>query len=138
MPVAVVERIYDQMGHWRRADNLGDAELWMLDHHARSLLDICGACERIQKTPISVSYRWFIRQSMLIYLVTLPWGLIETFGFYEIPATMLLGYFMIGLEIIAEEIEDPFGHSEDDLLLDDLCHTIEKGVAQVMDEPLAS
>jgi hypothetical protein len=39
------------------------------------LMDICGACERIQKTPISQSYRWFIRQSIAIYLLTLPWGL---------------------------------------------------------------
>lgn len=131
-PAFIAERIYDQIERWRRADLLGDAELWFLDHHARALMDICGACERIQKTPISISYRTFIRQSIAIYLFTLPWGLIETFGFYEIPATMLLAYFMIGLETIAEEIEDPFGDSEDDLLLDELCRTIENSVDQIM------
>jgi putative membrane protein len=95
---------------------------------------ICGACERIQKSPISVSYRWFIRQSIGIYLLTLPWGFIGSFGFWTIPAVTMLAYFMIGVEMIAEEIEDPFGMSEDDLLLDDLCHTIEVSVHSILGE----
>ena len=100
----------------------------MLDQHATSLMNVCGACERIQKSPISASYRWFIRQMIGIYLLTLPWGLVETFGWWTIAAASLLSYFMIGVEMIAEEIEDPFGVTEDDLRLDALCHTIESSV----------
>jgi predicted membrane chloride channel (bestrophin family) len=39
---------------------------------------------------------------------------------------------MIGVEMIAEEIEDPFGDSEDDLRLDDLCRTIDVSVCEIM------
>ena len=53
-------------------------------------MNICGACERIQKSPISISYRWFIRQSIAIYLLTLPWGLMEEFDWWTIPAVAML------------------------------------------------
>src|SRR5260221_2938451 len=95
-------------------------------------MNICGACARIQKSPISLSYRWFIRQTIAIYLLTLPWGLMRSFGWWTVPAVAMLGYFMIGVEVIAEQIEDPFGESEDDLMLEDLCETISKSVGDIM------
>jgi putative membrane protein len=138
VPAYITARIYEQFEAWRQNDQLGGFELLFLDQHASSLMNICGACERIQKSPISISYRWFIRQSIAIYLLTLPWGLIESFGLWTIPAVAMLGYFMIGVEIIAEVIEDPFGVDEDDLLLDDICRTIDRSVTGILaDEELA-
>jgi putative membrane protein len=136
VPAYISGRIYDQFEAWRRDDKLGGFELLFLDQHASSLMNICGACERIQKSPISVSYRWFIRQLIGIYLITLPWGLIESLGWWTDPAVVMLAYFMIGVEMIAEEIEDPFGTSEDDLMLDDLCQTIERSVSGILADPL--
>jgi putative membrane protein len=134
VPAYVAGRIYEQFEEWRQGDQLGGFELLFLDQHAAQLMNICGACERIQKSPISVSYRWFIRQSIAIYLLTLPWGLVATFGWWTDPAVAMLGYFMVGVEMIAEQIEDPFGVSEDDLMLDDLCHSIERSVTEMLSE----
>jgi ion channel-forming bestrophin family protein len=132
VPAYISTRIYDQFETWRQNDQLGGFELLFLDQHASSLMNICGACERIQKSPISISYRWFIRQSIAIYLLTLPWGLMESFAWWTIPAVAMLAYFMVGVEMIAETIEDPFGVTEDDLLLDDLCQTIEESVNGIL------
>src|SRR5688572_24738520 len=85
VPAYISARIYEQFEAWRRTDQLGGFELLFLDQHATSLMNICGACERIQKTPISLSYRWFIRQSIAIYLLALPWGLVQTFGWWTVP-----------------------------------------------------
>jgi putative membrane protein len=134
LPAYICTRIYDQFEAWRQSDQLGGFELLFLDQHAASLMNVCGACERIQKSPISLSYRWFIRQSIVIYLLTLPIGLVETFGWWTIVAVAMLGYFMIGIEMIAENIEDPFGTDEDDIMLDDICHTIERSVTSILAE----
>jgi putative membrane protein len=135
VPAYISARIYDQIETWRRHEQVGGFELLFLDPHAASLMNICGACERIQKSPISASYRWFIRQTIAIYLLTLPWGLLEHFGWWTIPVSGMLAYFMIGVEMIAEEIEDPFGITEDDLMLDDLCQTIERSVTDILAAP---
>lgn len=135
VPAYLSEKIYDQLERWRQADEIGGFELLFLDQHASSLMNICGACERIQKSPISISYRWFIRQSIAIYLVTLPWGLVKDFDWWTIPVMALITYFMLGVEMIAEEIEDPFGDHEDDLKLDDICRTIERSVKEIMNDP---
>ena len=128
VPSYLAQQIYRSLEQWRHSESIDGFELLMLDQHASSLMNVCGACERIQKSPISASYRWFIRQMIGIYLLTLPWGLVETFGWWTIAAASLLSYFMIGVEMIAEEIEDPFGVTEDDLRLDALCQTIEGSV----------
>ena len=132
VPAYLSEKIYDQLERWRQAEKIGGFELLFLDQHAASLMNICGACERIQKSPISVSYRWFIRQSIAIYLVTLPWGLVRDFNWWTVAVMALITYFMLGVEMIAEEIEDPFGDAEDDLQLDDLCRTIDRSVSEIM------
>ena len=44
----------------------------------------------------------------------------------------MLGYFMVGVEMIAEQIEDPFGVSKDDLMLDELCQTIDDSVTDLL------
>ena len=135
VPAFLSAKIYQQFETWRRNEQLGGFELLFLDQHAASLMNVCGACERIQKSPISLSYRWFIRQSIAIYLLALPWGLVQTFGWWTIPTVAMLGYFMIGVEMIAESIEDPFGVDEDDIKLDDLCRTIERSVQEILAEP---
>lgn len=132
VPAYISTRIYDQIEAWRQSDQVGGFELLFLDPHAASLMNICGACERIQKSPISISYRWFIRQMIVIYLITLPWGLMENFGWWTVPAAAMLAYFMIGVEMIAEVIEDPFGVTEDDLLLDELCQTIDRSMVDIL------
>jgi len=138
VPAYIAAKIYEQFEDWRQTDQLGGFELLFLDQHASSLMNICGACERIQKSPISASYRWFIRQSIAIYLLTLPWGLLRSFGWWTIPAVAMLGYFMAGIEMIAEQIEDPFGLSEDDLMLDELCATIDKSVQDILSSEVAA
>jgi ion channel-forming bestrophin family protein len=132
VPAYVSSRIYEQFEAWRQSDQLGGFELLFLDQHAASLMNVCGACERIQKSPISLSYRWFIRQSIAIYMLALPWGLMQTFGWWTVPTVAMLGYFMIGVEMIAETIEDPFGTDEDDVKLDELCQTIEQSVNGIL------
>lgn len=132
VPAFVSRSLYEQFERWRRQDQLDGFEMLFLDRHAAALMDICGACERIKKTPIAVSYRWFLRQSVAIYLLTLPWGLVEEFQVWVIPAVALIGYFMIGIELIAEDIEEPFGTGADDLKLDDLCLGIEESVSDIL------
>jgi putative membrane protein len=132
IPSYIAGRIYATINAWKRAGRISDQEVWMLDVEARSLLDVCGACERIKVTLPSISWRWFTWQVILVFLLVVPWGLVNDFGYWTVPLSMLISYFVVGGEVIARFVEEPFGHHEDHLDLDAICTAIDKSVTQIL------
>ncbi|MES3033974.1 MAG: bestrophin family ion channel [Gemmatimonadota bacterium] len=90
--------------------------------------DVMGACERIRNTPIPYSYSSYVKQFVLIYAIIMPFGLAKDFGYGAIIASMLTFFATMGLELLAEEIEEPFGGDRNDLPLDDIATVIARDV----------
>ncbi len=90
-------------------------QLIVLNSELQSFTDICGACERIKNTPIPFSYSVFIKKFIFIYIMTLPFGYVFNLGYYVIPVVAFIFYVLASLELIAEEIEDPFGNDSNDV-----------------------
>jgi len=133
VPVAITTKIYDTLMGWRRSDKIDGFTLLQLDTHARAFMDICGACERIKNTPLALSYRAFMRQGIALNLIALPWYIApEVDLWWSMPVILIGSYFLIGIELIAEDIEDPFGTDGDDLPLDQICSNIKKTVGQIL------
>jgi ion channel-forming bestrophin family protein len=132
-PLAIASEIYRLMGDWKFKGQIDGDEMRVIDAEALRLMDICGGCERIQRTRIIRSYRVFARQCVMMFLLTLPWGIVQDFGWWTVPLTTLTAYFMLGMEIVAEHVEEPFGYDDDDLDLDGMCRTISQSVADVFD-----
>jgi ion channel-forming bestrophin family protein len=133
VPAYLVTRMYESLCNWRDAKQIDGQDLMVLDEEGRNFLEICGACERIRNTGVIRSYRIFARQCVLLYLVTFPWGIAHDFGWWTFPLTAVIAYFMLGLETVAEHVEEPFGYDDDDLDLDQLCQAIETSVNEVFD-----
>ncbi|MGB0176169.1 MAG: bestrophin family ion channel, partial [Owenweeksia sp.] len=100
----------------------------------QALLDILGACERIKKTPIPFSYNVYLKIFITAYGLLLPLAMIPEFGYYAIPIVMFIFFAFIGVELMAEEIEDPFGLDCNDLPTGDIAHTIKNNVFEILDE----
>jgi putative membrane protein len=49
-----------------------------------------------------------------------------------IPVAVFIFYVLTSLELIAEEIEDPFGKEANDLPLQNMCETIQKDVSEIL------
>jgi len=105
-------------------------ELAMLEDVNR-FTDICGACERIKKTPIPYNYNIFIKKFIFVYIVTMLIGLGASFGYWTTLVAAFTFYTLASLELIAESIEDPFGSDTDDLPTDELAETIERNLKEV-------
>jgi putative membrane protein len=82
--------------------------------------DITGICERIRNTPIPFSYSSYVKQFVLVYAIVLPFGLVREFRYGTIVASMLVFFATMGLELLAVEIEEPFGTDPNDLPIDDI------------------
>ncbi|MBM77624.1 MAG: hypothetical protein CL846_04020 [Crocinitomicaceae bacterium] len=103
-----------------------------IDKQTLLLTDIIGGCERIKKTPIPYSYNIFIKTFIFIYTITLPIGLATTFLYWTVPISAFILYILASLELLAEEIENPFGTDQNDLPVEDICNTIKKNVEEIL------
>ncbi|MEZ6134158.1 MAG: bestrophin family protein [Pirellulaceae bacterium] len=136
VPLELARQLYEIVAQARAARHIDGDDLRILDAELLRLMDICGACERILKTRIVRSYRVFARQCVILFLTTLPWGVVHDFDVWCVPLTFISAYFMLGLEIVAEHVEEPFGYDEDDLDLEALCSTIQSSVDEVFNAKL--
>lgn len=107
-------------------------QLYVLNAEMQSLTDICGACERILKTPIPYSYNLFLKKFMFLYIMTLPYGFIFKFNYWTIMVVVLVFYVLMSLELIAEEIEEPFGTDANDLPTNEIAETISKNIKTII------
>ncbi len=98
------------------------------------------SCERILNTPLPFAYAIFLRKLILLYCFCLPFGLVQTLQWGSIPITLPVSFVLLGVEAIAEEIEDPFGKDENDLPLEELCQMLTKEAQEfnILQEPQES
>jgi putative membrane protein len=115
-----------------RENNISGEQLIFLNNELQSFTDICGACERIKNTPIPFSYSMFIKKFIFIYVATLPFGYVFTLGYYVIPVVAFVFYVLASLELIAEEIEDPFSGDENDIPTEMLAKNIELHLSEII------
>ena len=131
LPLYIAGRLANLLAQWHREGRMSQEILWILDVHARALMDVCGACERIRSSPVPYSYRALLRHGVLLYMLLSPWSFILENGFWGILIVGVVFYFLLGIELIAEDVEEPFGLDTDDLPLERLCDVIRLSVAEV-------
>ena len=116
---------------YRRGELSGEQMLY-INGEISSFTDICGACERIKNTPIPYSYGVFIKKFLFFYILTLPFGYVFSLGYFVVPIVAFIFYVLASLELIAEEIEEPFGSDENDLPLSRLSQNIRNHVEELI------
>ncbi|MBQ0909047.1 hypothetical protein KBJ98_10070 [Flavobacterium sp. F-328] len=107
-------------------------QLIILNDELKSFTDICGACERIKNTPIPYSYSAFLKKFIFFYVMTLPFGYSFSLGYYVVPVVVFIFYVLASLELIAEEIEEPFGTDENDLPTEIISENIKRHVNELL------
>jgi len=131
VPLLIAARIQNIIIDWEDDKFVNGFEQLILDPHVRALMDICGACERILKTPIFGTYKDLIWIGLTIYILVLPWLLIPVVHAWCLPMIFVTAYFIFGLELVSEEVEEPFGQDINDLPLDSICTTIADSGSQI-------
>ncbi|TCC90480.1 hypothetical protein EZ428_14500 [Pedobacter frigiditerrae] len=125
---SIIARLYDL----QTAGKISQEQLITLSADANQFTDICGGCERIRNTPIPYSYSAFIKKFIFIYVLTLPIGWVFSLGYFVVPIVPFILYVLASLELIAEEIENPFNQDANDLPVDQICNNIEKHVQEIL------
>ena len=156
MPDAVASAIANELHHARTNPKQPmDGFSFMRAERERSkLIDYLGGCERILKTPLARSTVIQVRQLVFLFLLTFPLSLLanfeaETTSFFDFSKSgyesnpfiliplfvMILAYFLLSLDRIGMELQNPFDTRRIDFLpLDEICTTIERNVLVLLHE----
>jgi putative membrane protein len=130
-PNQVAKAMFDRINELHHQQVINTEQLIILNQDFTAFTDICGACERIKNTPIPFSYGVFIKKFIFFFVMTLPFGWVFSLGYFIIPVVVLILYAFASLELIAEEIENPFGTDANDLPIDAICVNIKKHVNEI-------
>ncbi len=129
-PLAVADRITARLVAARDRGLVSEFVFVAIDANVQQLIDYLGGCERISKTPLPFAYVVHLRRALILYCFTLPFALVDPFGWGTVLDTLLVTYVFFGIEEIGVEIEGPFGLDDNDLPLEDICATIDRNLAE--------
>lgn len=111
---------------------ISDIQQQTLVEKITGMIDILGKCERIKNTPIPVAYAFLLKFFIVLYVMILPFGLLDDLGWWSVPLVMILYYIMMSIVLTAEEIEDPFGHDLNDLPMDEIAANISRNIHEIV------
>ena len=131
VPNFILSLLYNRANQLYREKAISGDQLIIIDKELKEFTDVLGGCERIKNTPIPYSYSMFIKKFIFIYLITLPFAFVTTSGYLTIPIVVVTTYVLLSVELIAEEIEDPFGGDVNDLPMEELAGKIRDNVKEI-------
>lgn len=134
IPNFIAQQIFRKLAAAHRDGAINEGDYINIKAQHQSLLDILGACERIKKTPIPFSYAVYLKIFITAYAVLLPLALVTSFHLTAVPLAMFIFFALLGVELLGEEIEDPFGLDCNDLPTGDIAHTIKKNVFEILED----
>lgn len=101
-----------------------------------------GKCERIKNTPFPRQYAHFSGLFTWIFILLLPFGLVElfagmkdhTFVYMTVPFSVLISWIFLTMETVGDSSEDPFEGFINDVPMSALCRTIEIDLREMLGE----
>lgn len=133
-PMVIFQSLVAHIHELNRQGLVSAEQFYLLKPELNKLIDVCGACERIKSTPIPFSYAAFLKKFIFFYVMLFPLIYGMHMSFYIIPVTVFILYVLASIELIAEEIEDPFSDSPNDLPTFKLAKGIALGSKQLLEK----
>ncbi|MFT4602814.1 MAG: putative membrane protein [Arenicella sp.] len=131
-PSFIAKWMYERLDQMKKDGDLTQEEFLSMDTNLKTFSDIIGACERIKNTPLPYSYSNFMKKFIFIYVITMPLAFVDSFSYFSALVSSFVFYVLVSMEILAEEIEDPFGDDPNDLPTDELSQKIRDNVQELL------
>lgn len=132
VPAELAGRVMGLIRKWKAEGRIDGFSQLALDPHALAYMNICGACEKVRNTPLPGTFLALLRHGLLLSFLLLPWHLVQVLGAWAILVQAVIVYFLLGIELTAEEVEQPFGFDPDDLPLEQFGATVRRNAAELL------
>ncbi|SKB60175.1 bestrophin family protein [Dyadobacter psychrophilus] len=103
-----------------------------MDATLTRLVDSMGKCERIKNTVFPSTYSLYIHLALHFFILLLPFGLVELFGFLMVPVLIVITGCFFLIEKMAIHLQDPFENKPTDTPMLTISRNIERDLKQMM------
>lgn len=116
----------------RQSNELDSFSFLQAEEKRACILDCYGACERILKTPMPFVMAIKSRRFIFLFLLALPFALVNISLLLNPLITGLVSYAILSLDQIGIELQNPFSEKNlSHLPLNDICANIEKNIVEI-------
>jgi ion channel-forming bestrophin family protein len=105
-----------------------------LDKTLSRLCDAMGKCERIKNTIFPTTYSIYIHFMLYLFVMLLPFGLTEYFGFIQVPLVITIASAFFLIEKMAIHLQDPFENKPTDTPVTTIARGIELNLSHMLRE----
>lgn len=105
-----------------------------LDQTLTRLCDHMGKSERIKNTVFPATYSLYIHLALHFFILLLPFGLVQLFGFLMVPVLVVITACFFLIEKMAIHLQDPFENKPTDTPVLSISRNIERDLKQMMND----
>jgi putative membrane protein len=125
VPDALLRELHKELVTCLRQGELSDILYEGLSARLHAMGSIQTACERIRNTPTPFAYSLLLHRTAWLFCLLLPFGLVSIIGLMTPVVVAITAYTFFGLDALGDELEEPFGLTDNDLPLNAMVRTIE-------------
>lgn len=133
-PNLLFSEIAKEINFARQNKHMDHFSFMQAEEKRAALMDCLGACERILRTPIPYVMAVKSRRFILLFLIALPFALVNMSPGINPVISGLVSYTLLSLDQIGVELQNPFSEKRlSHLPLNDICKTIQSNVLEVQE-----
>lgn len=133
-PEALLGLIGEQLATEVDSGGLDPVTVRNFEQRLVSLSEVVAGCERLGNTPLPFAYTLLVHRICYLYCFLLPVGLVAGTGLATPLLTAIVAYAFFGLDELSQELERPFGQTDNGLALDSMTRTFERECLQALGE----
>jgi putative membrane protein len=132
-PLIIYKELVYLLYQLKKDKLISEHDMYIIKSDLNKMIEVCGACERIKSTPIPFSYSAFLKKFIFFYVMLFPLIYAMHMSYFIIPVTVFILYVLSSIELIAEEIENPFDDAPNDLPTFKMAKNIAINVKMILD-----
>ncbi|WP_460384440.1 bestrophin family protein [Pseudomonas amygdali] len=117
------------------AGRIDSIRLARLESTMVELSNCQGGMERIANTPLPYPYVYFPKLFSTLFCVIMPLSMVTTLGWFTPAISTVVGSLLLAMDRIGTDLQAPFGSSQHQIRMEDLCNTIEKNLRSMFSAP---
>ena len=119
-----------------REQRISDVLYRGLEQRLDTLAASQAVCERIKSTPTPFAYTLLLHRTAWLFCMLLPFGLVSSLELLTPVLVTIIAYTFFGLDALGDELEEPFGLSDNDLPLSAMVRGIEIDLLESLGDTL--